>query len=226
MAYIYKITNNITNKIYIGCTIKDINKRFSEHIYRAKTNTYKCKLYNSMNKHGIENFIIEKILECSEDEMFYFEIEFIKQFDSYNTGYNSTIGGEGCLGYKHSEETLIKLREICKQKTEEYRIGKSYEEIYSEDRANEEREKRSKSGKEYWDNCSIEEKEKRITTQVNTMLNKSGYTKELIYDIRKLRFEDKLKAPEIQKIYTNLTIKQIYNIIDKRKWKTIYEVLE
>jgi hypothetical protein len=61
-----------------------------------------------MNKHGVENFIIEEILNCEESEMFYLEIEFIKQFDSYNTGYNSTFGGEGCLGYKHSEETLIK----------------------------------------------------------------------------------------------------------------------
>ena len=211
MAFIYKITNNITNKIYIGCTIKDIKKRFKEHICRANTNTYKCKLYNSMNKHGIENFKIEQIIECSQEEMYYLEIEFIKEFDSYNNGYNATLGGEGCLGYKHSEETIIKLKEICKQKTKECRTGKSYEEIYSEERSAIEREKRSKAVKEYWDNCSEVDKINRISTCVNTLVIKAGLTKELIYEIRKLHSSG-VKPKILREKYPDLTKKQINNI--------------
>lgn len=222
MAFIYKITNNITNKIYIGCTIKDVNKRFKEHISRANANTHKCKLYNSIHKHGIENFKIEVVCECSQDEMYKLEVEFIKEFDSFNNGYNTTLGGEGCLGYTHSEETLIKLREICKQKTKEYRTGKSYEEIYSEERSIIEKEKRSKSGKEYWENCSEEDKMNRTSNQVNTMITKAGLTKELIYEIRKLHSSG-IKPKILKEKYSDLTEKQINNIIDKRKWKTIYE---
>ena len=48
---IYKITNNINNKIYIGCTINTIEQRFREHKSRCKTQTHKSKLYNSFRKY-------------------------------------------------------------------------------------------------------------------------------------------------------------------------------
>ena len=222
MAFIYKITNNITNKIYIGCTIKDVNKRFKEHISRANTNTHKCKLYNSIHKHGIENFKIEVVCECSQDEMYKLELEFIKEFDSFNSEYNTTLGGEGCLGYTHSEEIKEKMSIIQKDKMLELRMGKSYEEIYSEKRSSIEKEKRSKSGKKYWENCSEEDKMNRTSNQVNTMITKAGLTKELIYEIRKLHSSG-IKPKILKEKYSNLTEKQINNIIDKRKWKTIYE---
>lgn len=66
MSYIYKITNIITNKIYIGYTSQNINKRFYQHKYEA-FNTDKesnhSYLYQSMRKYGTENFIINIIYE-------------------------------------------------------------------------------------------------------------------------------------------------------------------
>ena len=56
--YIYKIVNMINNKVYIGKTY-DINKRFNTHIKNAK-NKLNRRLYDAMNKYGIENFTVEE----------------------------------------------------------------------------------------------------------------------------------------------------------------------
>ena len=58
MGYIYKITNTINNKIYIGQTSKTIEERFKAHISKAKQHINRY-LYDAMNHYGYENFIIE-----------------------------------------------------------------------------------------------------------------------------------------------------------------------
>ena len=60
MSYIYKITNDINNKVYVGKTNLTIEKRFREHCTDSKKFTIeKRPLYNAMNKYGIEHFHIE-----------------------------------------------------------------------------------------------------------------------------------------------------------------------
>ena len=55
MAYIYKITNDINDKIYIGKTNFSIEKRFQEHCKDAfRKRNEKRPLYNAMKKYGIE----------------------------------------------------------------------------------------------------------------------------------------------------------------------------
>ena len=105
---IYKITNKENGLIYIGCTINSLKKRFSEHLYRCFKTDYKSKLYNSMKKYGQENFTIELIEECDLNIIYETEKKYVEQYDSYNNGLNSTIGGEGCLGYTHSPEKKLK----------------------------------------------------------------------------------------------------------------------
>lgn len=94
MGYIYKITNNINDKIYIGKTEFDIKKRFKEHYQESlRQCEEKRPLYNAINKYGIEHFKIELIEECSNiEEREKYWIEF---FDSYYKGYNATLGGDG-----------------------------------------------------------------------------------------------------------------------------------
>ena len=94
MAYIYKITNDINDKVYIGKTEFSIEKRWKEHCkdYLSRRKE-KRPLYNAMRKYGIEHFNIELIEETSnaeEREMFW-----IKHYDSFRYGYNATIGGDG-----------------------------------------------------------------------------------------------------------------------------------
>lgn len=68
MAYIYKITNTINNKLYIGKTVNTIEKRFNQHKNESKTERSKKRpLYRAINKYGIENFEIEIIEECNYD---------------------------------------------------------------------------------------------------------------------------------------------------------------
>ena len=93
MAYIYKIVNDINNKVYIGKTEFSIEKRFKEHCRDSKKEHQNRPLYNAMNKYGIEHFKIELIEECNNPEER--EIYWIQHFDSYKNGYNATLGGDG-----------------------------------------------------------------------------------------------------------------------------------
>lgn len=96
MPYIYKITNIVNNKSYIGKTQKTITQRWKEHCqecYRLQENHR--PLYAAMNKHGIENFSIETLEECPLEILNEREKYWIEYFGSFKYGYNATIGGDG-----------------------------------------------------------------------------------------------------------------------------------
>lgn len=94
MAYIYKITNDINNKIYIGKTESSIEKRFKEHCRDAfKRNNEKRPLYSAMRKYGVEHFYVELIEETDIPEER--EIYWIEKERSFKNGYNATLGGDG-----------------------------------------------------------------------------------------------------------------------------------
>ena len=99
MIGIYKITNKINNKVYIGQS-KLIEKRWKEHLadYERKD----TKLYFAFRKYGIENFLFEIIEECSIEELNEREIFWIKQYNSYNEGYNMDLGGAGNPKYDYN----------------------------------------------------------------------------------------------------------------------------
>ena len=95
-GYIYKITNNINNKIYIGKTLHPIEKRFNEHCKDAfRDRNEKRPLYAAMRKYGVENFEIELVEEISIDRLSEREIYWINHYNSYCNGYNATKGGDG-----------------------------------------------------------------------------------------------------------------------------------
>ena len=63
MGYIYKITNLINGKIYIGQTRFNVQRRFHQHLYEAKKGELNFPLYSAIRKYGEENFKIECIEE-------------------------------------------------------------------------------------------------------------------------------------------------------------------
>ena len=66
MAFIYKITNKVNGKIYIGKTEKSIELRFKEHCREfTKARSKDRPLYRAFNKYGVENFSIE-LVEITE----------------------------------------------------------------------------------------------------------------------------------------------------------------
>ena len=96
MSYIYKITNKINGKLYIGQTSNTIANRWKEHC--KNLNKENCKdrpLYRAMKKYGIENFLIEQVEECSENLVLERERYWIEYFGSFKYGYNATLGGDG-----------------------------------------------------------------------------------------------------------------------------------
>jgi group I intron endonuclease len=66
MNQVYKITNKINNKVYIGITTQGINRRWSEHLYRFNSGERDHKIYLAMKKYGIENFELSVIDETDD----------------------------------------------------------------------------------------------------------------------------------------------------------------
>ena len=101
-GFIYKITNDINNKIYIGQTSTTIEERFNSHKKdMTKRNLEHRPLYNAMNKYGIEHFSIELIEEVEIKLLGEREKFWIQYFDSYHNGYNATLGGDGTISYDY-----------------------------------------------------------------------------------------------------------------------------
>lgn len=95
MGYIYKITNEINQKVYIGLTSKSIEERWKQHIQASKNLSLNRPLYVALRKYGIENFSIKLIEEVDDDFLGEREIYWITYYNSYKNGYNATLGGDG-----------------------------------------------------------------------------------------------------------------------------------
>ena len=115
MGYIYKITNTVTGKCYIGETIQDYNRRWGKHINSLKYKEGCPLLKASMKKHGIEKFKFEILIICFDKDVVKYEKEYIKKYNSQTpNGYNVLSGGQigqGMVGYKHTEATIEKIKE-------------------------------------------------------------------------------------------------------------------
>ena len=106
MGYVYKITNTLNQKSYIGISIHEPEKgRIEDHL----TGRGNRILANSVRKHGRNAFIYEILEENIFPEFLSdLEIHYIKKFNTVTpNGYNLTDGGE--VGKKLSEETRRKL---------------------------------------------------------------------------------------------------------------------
>lgn len=86
--------------MYIGQTIKTIEKRWREHLYNAQHTQREQLLYLAMRKYGVENFYIELLYELKEGESIDdWERHFIQKWNSISpNGYNMTEGGSKFQG--------------------------------------------------------------------------------------------------------------------------------
>lgn len=102
-GFIYKITNDINDKIYIGKTLSSIDKRFAEHKKDScRIQEQVRPLYRAMNKYGCDNFHIELVEECPLEILSEREIYWIDFYKSYENGYNATLGGDGKQLYDYN----------------------------------------------------------------------------------------------------------------------------
>ena len=91
MIGIYKITNKLNNKIYIGQS-NNITRRFSEH--QTKGSSSRIPVDEAIQKYGKENFSFEIIEECPLDKLNERESYWINYYDTVVNGYNCSIGGD------------------------------------------------------------------------------------------------------------------------------------
>lgn len=123
MNYIYKITNQINGKSYIGLTTKDRpTDRYSQHRYLSRHpeqengNNPNSAIHAAMRKYGINNFTFEIVEEVPEDQNLNLREKYwIKFFHTYVkdplcNGYNLTEGGEGTSGYSRSQSTEERIK--------------------------------------------------------------------------------------------------------------------
>ena len=128
-GFIYRYTNRNNGKSYIGKT-KNLSNRVYQH--SKITILKKTKFGNAIRKYGIECFELD-ILEIIESKnirnldksLNVLEKYYIKHFDSYSNGYNSTKGGDGTLYFKHSEETKNKMRNKIVSKETRSKLSKA-----------------------------------------------------------------------------------------------------
>lgn len=123
--FIYKITNLVNGKFYIGKTTRSIDVRFGEHCKRAST---KMPITMAIEKYGKQNFIVEQIdvadsfQDLNQKEKYY--------ISTMSPAYNVSSGGDGgalFLGHKHTEHTkqLIAEKRTGKQDSQEIKVKKS-----------------------------------------------------------------------------------------------------
>lgn len=123
MACIYKITNKINGKIYIGLTIRSFKSRISNHKNNFIKNKYPgIALYKAFKKYGYENFESSIIVEGDFNKKLLVELEkhYIRLHNSYagvgNKGYNLTTGGEGGENKIITIESRVKMSIAQKNK--------------------------------------------------------------------------------------------------------------
>src|SRR3990167_1695877 len=142
MHCIYKSTNKINGKCYIGFS-NNLPRRIYSHKRAALKLGIVTKFYNAIRRHGWESFDWE-IIYLSVDRDYTLKIIeplLIKEFDSINSGYNQTKGGEqgpilygkdnGMYGKTHSNQAKKIMSEAASIRAK----GKSYETRYGTEKA-------------------------------------------------------------------------------------------
>lgn len=114
MGYIYKITNIINNKCYIGITTKENPfDRWVGHKRSIKNGSGCPALMNAFNKYGENSFKFEVLIICFDNDLCRFEKEYIIKFNSQvPNGYNIHCGGEfggNFIGKLHTKDTKNKI---------------------------------------------------------------------------------------------------------------------
>lgn len=111
---IYKVTNSINNKSYIGQT-KNLVERLNDHIYSEYHGA--LLLHRAIKKYGIENFVVTIIAQTNDKtELDDFEISWIQESNTLSpSGYNLAEGGSrppSRKGKRHTDETLRRLSQL------------------------------------------------------------------------------------------------------------------
>jgi group I intron endonuclease len=121
---IYKISNLLNGKVYIGQTIRNIEIRWKQHCREAIKYSHKSALFGAIAKYGKDAFVIEEVCSCTNmEDLNFMESFLIGQLSSlYPLGYNLTYGGGN---HKRTPEASARLSKFRKGKPSTKK-GKKY----------------------------------------------------------------------------------------------------
>lgn len=189
MAIVYKITNSLNDKSYIGYTRHSIEDRWNQHVRSAFKCTGNRKFYNALVKYGVTVWKKEILVEVNDvNEAKTQEINFISKFDTYNNGYNATKGGDGNNGIIMTTESNLARSKKLKD------VPKNYNRMLGKKHTDSAKQKISvahKGMKKPWVKWSPEQCAKRGKTRRSLShdqyllihnLNKQGFTVKNIAD--------------------------------------------
>ena len=121
--YIYKITNKINNKVYIGQTIRPIEQRWNRHINDALNNILDTHFARAIRYYKPENFIVEIIDTAnSQDELNKKEQYWIQFYNATIDGYNETDAISKCGGNTYKSKTPEEMQKIS-EKIRQSKLG-------------------------------------------------------------------------------------------------------
>lgn len=109
---IYRAVNKINGKSYIGLTRLSLEERKQKHYWNSKNpnKNNKQAFYLAIQKYGWDQFEWQEL--CSAltlQDLSELEKHFIKEYDSYNSGYNNTFGGLSTEGCRKEEQYIIRF---------------------------------------------------------------------------------------------------------------------
>lgn len=111
---VYLFINNITNDLYVGSSIT-LSKRMSTHFYHANSSKdTKIVLYRAIRKYKLENFSLAILEFCASDIIVCSDLE-QKWIDYYKPRYNVLKIAGSSSGFRHSIDTINKLKELFKK---------------------------------------------------------------------------------------------------------------
>jgi group I intron endonuclease len=123
MGFIYKITNKISKKCYIGETTEENpEERWKRHKYAISKGVGCPALRDAVVKYGLENFTFEVLIICFDENRYDHEKEYIKKYNSVvPNGYNILEGGAGggFKGKHHTPEMIEKIAAINRKRFED-----------------------------------------------------------------------------------------------------------
>lgn len=141
MIGIYKITNNVNHKTYIGQSV-EVEERIKEHKripFRENRPTYNYPLYKEMREYGLENFSFEPLKECKKEDLNRLELYYVELYNSFLNGYNQTPGGDavakGNLSNHHilTEDDVFNIRTRYANHESRWSVFQDYKSLVSTD---------------------------------------------------------------------------------------------
>lgn len=115
--------------VYIGQTTIGYEKRFLQHCKPSCRTKRNYKLYDALNLYGVSNFYVELLEDnVPAEKLFEKEIFYIKKYNSYKRGYNSTNGGNG--NYINRPEDIEDITNLYIHGKSTSEIAKMYDVSY------------------------------------------------------------------------------------------------